>query len=1266
MGTERPNDGCEKKEGREGGKTSEVVGAQRVQRADALLPPPSMPPAAAGFRQIKELCERCLEAGAAATTLKDCKEALHACDGDLDCAFAFLVGESVSAAGLWQASEEGKADGAVCVPGEAPRLPRGAPGPLGRRRRSSLRNTIAEQGLLPVHDLSLSPEQQNHHHLMVELQRVSSEDKLLAALAEARARRISPAARAPAIQPAAAMAADSVVVAVATSASITTSSSSSCCSAAPADEKPPVLHSSIDSLLGDSDGEHAERLSHDQLLLAPSTAQGLPMSDGRGGDRPVDPDATRAAMRLRVGAHTARLCASLHRWRMHAAAQGAHAVRLYRAHIYGEAAVVLRALHRWALLPRAAAIAAIGEYYWCSSLPRATLYPWRRWQRRLRERRALEWCKVRATSASAKRALAAWRRASVMRRVLVAAIESMRGTSGVRNGWHQICRYAALRTRVGKLSASATGLRLCRAHCQWIRWAHSARSLLSADAHHSSTSVANAWMRWLQWNRECRRVRRSISRAMHHHLRVAVTSWADGAVECRAGRRLAEIGQALRQRLGSWNALLKWRRWARRLKAARRVGLMGHASAVTLAYARAWRCWLTMRQRRKTWTRQLCRAGLVPMPPAAKVCTRRALTHLRTYASRRRSAHRVSASSALTSSAHDPPPPVPDAPHVLAPMPAERGGTDVSKRSARHPPDEQLLHYVATIFQRQFVLVSAFTAWKVRASRGHLSAVPCTAAAQPARATVATASTSVSCAPAEVVNATPAVAAQLCAALSPSHSALPQVVTPTTVGSAMPKEQKANFGQIKALHARTGKPFKDCKDALNASGLDADKAYAVLMGGGTGQAPEVRISVSPVSTFPSGQRATAVAATPAVATCAVPPMADSATGPISAVATAAAAATATSSPATDVPSTIVPAIIGPCSSIAVAVGATAAAAEANASFCSDSSATCTEPTAQLAARDFESAPLTSNSSMPSSSVLADQQAIALLAASPTDSPLRSLAPSPFTPLPFHPTQSSMVTAETTPAHAAGQAAIRRATASTATGDSAPPMAPHPAPCLGGAAAAPSSEMCCTKHDTLPPDEGHSPAGSSKMHASEEPPAHPRCTATPPPPLPPPRWLGPASSRRSVSASAFTDVARPTPTHMVRAAGDSFGSGEWRGGSRSWHAYDHRQQRPVGNLDLDPDPPRIRTAAEAMPEAAPSASWPTGEEERTHTSLTAADGASPARGIAVTGTPASGSAVRVVAETALGTSGVRKLELKETPDGAMSLVVVLGDAHMDDA
>ena len=105
---------------------------------------------------------------------------------------------------------------------------------------------------------------------------------------------------------------------------------------------------------------------------------------------------------------------------------------------------------------------------------------------------------------------------------------------------------------------------------------------------------------------------------------------------------------------------------------------------------------------------------------------------------------------------------------------------------------------------------------------------------------------------------------------------------------------------------------------------------------------------------------------------------------------------------------------------------------------------------------------------------------------------------------------------------------------------------------------------------------------------------------------------------------------------------------------------------MGNLDLDPDPPRIRTAAEAMPEAAPSASWPTGEEERTHTSLTAADGASPARGIAVTGTPASGSAVRVVAETALGTSGVRKLELKETPDGAMSLVVVLGDAHMDDA
>ena len=72
-----------------------------------------------------------------------------------------------------------------------------------------------------------------------------------------------------------------------------------------------------------------------------------------------------------------------------------------------------------------------------------------------------------------------------------------------------------------------------------------------------------------------------------------------------------------------------------------------------------------------------------------------------------------------------------------------------------------------------------------------------------------------------------------------------------------------------------------------------------------------------------------------------------------------------------------------------------------------------------------------------------------------------------------------------------------------------------------------------------------------MHASEEPPAHPRCTATPPPPLPPPRWLGPASSRRSVSASAFT-VARPTPTH-----GQGGRRHLWQrraaGRVKSWHA-----------------------------------------------------------------------------------------------------------------
>ena len=142
-GTEPTMD--EKKEARREGRQVKWL-VQRVQRAVAYC---RRPRCARRRRlpQIKELCERCLEAGAAATTSRTA-EALHACDGDLDCAFAFLVGESVSAAG--RGGEEGKAM-ARYAPGEAPRLPRGAPGPLGRRRRSSHHH---DKGFCPA-DLSV-------------------------------------------------------------------------------------------------------------------------------------------------------------------------------------------------------------------------------------------------------------------------------------------------------------------------------------------------------------------------------------------------------------------------------------------------------------------------------------------------------------------------------------------------------------------------------------------------------------------------------------------------------------------------------------------------------------------------------------------------------------------------------------------------------------------------------------------------------------------------------------------------------------------------------------------------------------------------------------------------------------------------------------------------------------------------------------------------------------------------------------------------------
>ncbi len=41
--------------------------------------------------------------------------------------------------------------------------------------------------------------------------------------------------------------------------------------------------------------------------------------------------------------------------------------------------------------------------------------------------------------------------------------------------------------------------------------------------------------------------------------------------------------------------------------------------------------------------------------------------------------------------------------------------------------------------------------------------------------------------------------------------------------------KRASFAQIKSLQARTGKPIKQCKDALNAADGDEDKAAAALL-----------------------------------------------------------------------------------------------------------------------------------------------------------------------------------------------------------------------------------------------------------------------------------------------------------------------------------------------------------------------------------------------------------------------------------------------------
>ena len=47
----------------------------------------------------------------------------------------------------------------------------------------------------------------------------------------------------------------------------------------------------------------------------------------------------------------------------------------------------------------------------------------------------------------------------------------------------------------------------------------------------------------------------------------------------------------------------------------------------------------------------------------------------------------------------------------------------------------------------------------------------------------------------------------------------------------------ATFAQIKALQARTGRPLKDCKEALNQVDCDEDRAAALLQPAASGDPP---------------------------------------------------------------------------------------------------------------------------------------------------------------------------------------------------------------------------------------------------------------------------------------------------------------------------------------------------------------------------------------------------------------------------------------------
>ena len=145
----------------------------------------------------------------------------------------------------------------------------------------------------------------------------------------------------------------------------------------------PLLSPAARSLLGEPDG--AESDDEDEGIRALTASKLRAQHERAVALRPLRRAwaalrmvalARRTEARLHLCAHAARLCAALQRWRQCSAHDMACTICLYHATVAGAVGLQLRALRRWAYLPRARSLMRLGDYM---HVMHASAAHWRLW-----------------------------------------------------------------------------------------------------------------------------------------------------------------------------------------------------------------------------------------------------------------------------------------------------------------------------------------------------------------------------------------------------------------------------------------------------------------------------------------------------------------------------------------------------------------------------------------------------------------------------------------------------------------------------------------------------------------------------------------------------------------------------------------------------------------------------------------------------------------------------------------------------------------------